>query len=127
MELLPWKMHYLNTSSKPLFKSLGLFKFDDLVHYKTTSLLWDVDHGTIPPTLSTYFKNTESRQHHATHQATLGKYQTVKKLQKLAIIRFKVLESLFLINLKICLYTQRLDPKNTFCSNKKSSWLQSAD
>ena len=71
-----------NAPFKPLFKSLGLLKFDDLVHYKTTSLLWDVDHGTIPPTLSTYFKKTESRHHHATRQATSGKYHTVKKIDQ---------------------------------------------
>ena len=63
-----------NASSKPYFKSLGILKFDDLLFYKMSSLLWDVDHGIIPPTLSTYFKKTESLHQHATPQATSGKY-----------------------------------------------------
>ena len=67
-----------NASSKPYFKSLGILKFDDLLFYKMSSLLWDVDHGIIPPTLSTYFKKTESLHQHATRQATSGKYQVVK-------------------------------------------------
>ena len=109
-----------NAPSEPLFKSLGLLKFDDLVHYKTSSLLWDVDHGTIPPTLSTYFKKTESRHHHATRHATSGKYLTVKKLTKIGNHSFQSTGIAILNKLKdMSIYTEARSKKHFLLKYKQ--------
>ena len=41
--------------SEPLLKKLKILKFTDLLYLKTASLLWDLDKGTLPPSLSSYF------------------------------------------------------------------------
>ena len=79
-----------------------------------------MDHGTIPPTLSTYFKKTESRHHHATRQATSGKYQTVKKLTKIGNHSFQSIGTAILNKLKdMSIYTEARSKKHFLLKYKE--------
>ena len=107
--------------SKPLFKSLGLLKLDQLTYFKMASLLWDVDHGTIPPTLLTYFKKTNSVHQHATRQATSGKYCVPKTQSKLGANSFQSKGTSILNELKdMHIYKDALSKKQFLTKLKDS-------
>ena len=109
--------------SKPLFKSLGLIKLEQLTYFKMASLLWDVDHGTIPPTLHTYFKKTNSVHQHETHQATSGKYCVPKTQSKLVANSFQSIGTSILneLTLYTCLLYTSPSPRDGLLSRMPSS------
>ena len=64
--------------SEPLIKKTGILKIADQRHVHTCALLWDLDKGQLPPSLSNYFKKSNSIHHHNTRHADSGKY-AIKK------------------------------------------------
>ena len=87
------------------------------------SLLWDVDHGTIPPTLLTYFKKTNSVHQHATRQANSGKYCVPKTQSKLGANSFQSIGTTILNELKdMHIYKDALSKKQ-FLNKLKDSLI----
>ena len=58
--------------SAPLLKKLKILKFKDLLYLKTASLLWDLDKGTLPSSLSSYFTRASSTHSQNTRFAKFG-------------------------------------------------------
>ncbi len=44
-----------NAHTAPIFKKFKILKLQDLFNYKTTSLMWDYDHNTLPNSLASLF------------------------------------------------------------------------
>jgi hypothetical protein len=68
--------------TSPIFKELGILKLKDQYDYQMASLLWDLDHDILPPSLSTYFTKVSDTHTHATRLATSNKY-TINKTNTL--------------------------------------------
>ena len=51
---------------------MKILKFEDLLYLKTASLLWDLDKGTLPPSLSSYFTRASSTHSQNTRFAKSG-------------------------------------------------------
>ena len=62
----------------PIFKNLGLLKLKDQYDYQMASLLWDLDHDTLPPSLSSYFIKVRDTHTYPTRLAAADKY-TINK------------------------------------------------
>ena len=64
-----------NEHSSPIFKDLNILKLKDQYDYQLASLLWDLDHDTLPASLVTYFSKINKTHTHETRQATSNKYR----------------------------------------------------
>jgi hypothetical protein len=71
-----------NAHTSPIFKDLGILKLKDQYDHQMASLLWDLDHETLPPSLSSYFTKVNETHTHATRLATSNKY-TINKTNTL--------------------------------------------
>ena len=59
--------------SAPIFKELGILRFNDLYTTQLAALMWDLDHNTIPLSLSSYFTRSNEVHNHLTRMATSNK------------------------------------------------------
>ncbi len=110
--------------SEPLFKKTGILKIADQRHVHTCALLWDLDKGQLPPSLSNYFKKSNSIHHHNTRHADSGKYAIKKTNNLYGRASFQVQGSRILNNLKDdAIYTQAFS-KVSFLSRLKRSFLE---
>jgi len=62
-------------SSLPILKKLEILSVKDLFEYKVSSLMWDFDHNTLPPSLATQFSRKNTLHSHQTRMATSGKLE----------------------------------------------------
>ena len=65
--------------TEPLFKKSGILRLSDQRHVHTCALLWDLDKGQLPPSLSSYFTKSNTVHEHNTRYADTGKYCIKKK------------------------------------------------
>ena len=63
-----------NDHTRPIMKETKILSLKDQRHIQISSLMWDLDHDTIPPVLSVYFKKRNSGKY-ITRQTASGKYQ----------------------------------------------------
>ena len=64
-----------NDHTSPIFKNLNILKLKDQYDYQLASLLWDLDHESLPVSLSSYFNKINVTNSHETRQATANKYR----------------------------------------------------
>ena len=64
--------------TSPIFKDLNILKLKDMFELQVSNLMWDFDHGTLPPSLSRYFKRCNSMHNLNTRQAQHGKLYVKK-------------------------------------------------
>ena len=62
-------------SSLPILKKLEILSVKDLFEYKISSLMWDYDHNTLPPSLAIQFSRINTLHNHQTRTATSGKLE----------------------------------------------------
>ena len=70
-----------NAHTSPIFKDLGILKLKDQFDYQMASLLWDLDHNTLSPSLSSYFTKVADIHTHPTRIAAADKYKKAAALQ----------------------------------------------
>ena len=59
--------------SAPIFKEFEILRFKDLYKTQLAALMWDLDHNTIPVSLSSYFTRSNEVHNHLTRMATSNK------------------------------------------------------
>ena len=91
-----------------------------------SSLMWDLDHSMLPPSLSSYFKKCDSVHPYNTRHAMAGKYHVSKtNTKKYGLNSFQVHGSITLNNLKnLDIYNNAIS-KKSFLSNLKKSLIDS--
>ena len=110
--------------TRPIMKDSKILSLEDQRHLQISSLMWDLDHDTIPPALSTYFKKRNTVHHHNTGHAAIGKYQ-IKRTNTIQYGKnsFQVQGSLTLNGLKdLDIYNNAVS-KKSFLNNLKKSIL----
>ena len=70
-------MEYSSPSS-PIFNELGILTITDLYKSQTASLMWDLDHNTLPTSLSSYFTRRSETHSYNTRSTTANKL-TIKR------------------------------------------------
>ena len=90
-----------NVHSKPIMKENNILSLIDQRHLQVSALMWDLDHKSLPPTLSSYFKKCNEIHQHNTRHAANGKLQ-IKKTNtiKYGVNSFQVQGAITLNNLK---------------------------
>ena len=58
--------------TEPIFFDLKILNFEDQYKLQLSSLMWDYDHGTIPPSLNVLFKRTNTVHNYKTRGAAGG-------------------------------------------------------
>ena len=64
--------------TKPIMKENKILSLTDQRHYQIASLMWDLDHNSLPPSLSSYFKKRNDVHDRHTRLAGDGKYNIPK-------------------------------------------------
>jgi hypothetical protein len=110
--------------TKPIMKETNILSLEDQRHLQTSSLMWDLDHDTLPPTISSYFRKCNTVHQHNTRHAAIGKY-AIKKTNtiKYGYKSFQVQGSLTINNLKdLDIYNNAVS-KKSFLNNLKKSLI----
>ena len=114
-----------NDHSAPIFKNLNILKLKDQYNYQLASLLWDLDHETLPVSLSSYFNKINATHSHQTRQANVNKYKVNRANTRYGLKSFQIQGSIFLNNLKNTdIYNNALS-KFIFLKNYKKSIIES--
>ena len=110
--------------TEPLFKKSGILRLSDQRHVHTCALLWDLDKGQLPPSLSSYFTKSNTVHEHNTRYADTGKY-CIKKTNTVmyGYKSFQVQGSLILNRLKGNQLYCQASSKYTFLNKLKKSLL----
>jgi hypothetical protein len=107
-------------------KEINILSLIDQRHLQVSSLMWDLDHDSLPPALSSYFEKCEEVHHHNTRHAANGKLK-IKKTNtiKYGVNSFQVLGARTLNSLKdLDIYKNALS-KKSFLTNLKESHINS--
>ena len=78
-----------NDSISPIFKNLNILQLNDQYGYQLTSLLWDLGHDTLPPSIGSYFNKINKTHSHDTRQATANEYKVNRANTLYAKINFR--------------------------------------
>jgi len=110
--------------TKPIMKETKILSLVDQRHHMVSALMWDLDHNTLPPTLSSYFNKHGDLHNQNTRLAHRGKFKvnktnTVKHGGK----SFQVQGSVTLNKLKDLAIYKNAKSKESFLSNLKTSLL----
>ena len=107
-----------------IMKEINILSLIDQRHLQVSSLMWDLDHNSLPPTLSSYFKKCEDIHQHNTRHAANGKLQIKKNNTiKYGVNSFQVQGSLTLNSLKDLDIYKNAISKKSFLSNLKKSLI----
>ena len=115
-----------NAHTYPIMKKLNILSVMDQRNFMISSLMWDLDHSMLPPSLSSYFKKCDSVHPYNTRHAMAGKYHVSKtNTKKYGLNSFQVHGSITLNNLKnLDIYNNAIS-KKSFLSNLKKSLIDS--
>ena len=114
-----------NAHTSPLFKDLKILSLYDLVQYQMSSLMWDLDHNTLPGSLSSYFSKRKIVHDHLTRHAYNDKYSIKKcNTNRYGINSFQVQGSLTLNKLKDIDIYLKSHSKFAFLNNLKLQYLE---
>ncbi len=106
----------------PIMKQTKILSLIDQRHLMTSSLMWDLDHDTLPPTLSTYFVKCNTLHHHNTRHANADKLHIKKtSTKKYGLNSFQVQGSLTLNRLKDLDIYNNATSKKSFLNNLKKT------
>ena len=64
--------------TKPIMKETKILSLADQRHHMVSALMWDLDHNTLPPTLSSYFNKHGDLHNQNTRLAHRGKFKVNK-------------------------------------------------
>ena len=110
-----------NDHTSPIFKKLNILKLKDQYDYQLASLLWDLDHETLPMSLSSYFSKVNVTHSHETRQATANLYRVSRANTHYGRNSFQIQGSTFLNKLKNnVIYSNALNKSNFLIHFKKS-------
>ena len=59
--------------TEPLFSNLKILKFSKAIELQFSMLMWDHDHGDLPPCFSNYFKKSSDVHNYATRSSSHNK------------------------------------------------------
>jgi len=68
--------------SRPIMKDTKILSLTDQRYLMTSSLMWDLEHNSLPPTLSTYFVKHQDLHHQRTRLAVADQYRIKKTRTK---------------------------------------------
>ena len=110
--------------TKPIMKETKILSLADQRYLTVSALMWDLDHNSLPPTLSSYFKKHGEIHDQHTRLAHHGKFKvnktnTVKHGGK----SFQVQGSVTLNKIKDLDIYKNATSKESFLSNLKTSLL----
>jgi hypothetical protein len=110
--------------TSPIMKETNILSLADQRYHLISSLMWDLDHGLLPPTLSSYFKKCNSIHQHNTRHAAIGKFIINKtNTKRYGVDSFQVQGSLTLNGLKdLDIYNNAIS-KKSFLNNLKKSLI----
>ena len=110
--------------TKPIFKETNILSLADQRHYQVCSLMWDLDHNSLPPTLSSYFtKHGDIHEQH-TRLAHHGKFKVNKtNTVKYGGKSFQVQGSVTLNQLKDLNIYKDANDKESFLRDLKKSLI----
>jgi len=80
--------------STPLLKRLEILKIQDLLYLRTASLLWDLNKGNLPSSLSSYFTRANSIHEQNTRFAKSGNLKVCKDFNSFQSIAIKIFNDL---------------------------------
>ena len=107
--------------TRPIMKETKILSLADQRHHQISSLMWDLDHETLPHTLSSYLKKCNTVHQHNTRLADTGKFHIKKtNTKKYGLNSFQVQGSLTLNNLKDLDITTMQYQKNIFLITLKN-------
>ena len=110
--------------TKPIMKETNILSLADQRLHQLASLLWDLDHDTLPPSLSTYFKKRNVIHGQHTRIAHDGKYNIPKtNTVTHGSSSFQVQGSLILNHLKSLDIYKNAESKTVFLNNHKKSLI----
>ena len=113
-----------NEHTSPMFKQLTFFKLNYQFDLQMASLLWNLDHDTLPVSHSSYFKKMSQAHPYETRQVTSNKYRVNRVNTLYGKKSFPVAGSNALNKLKETnIYNCSLSKKN-FINKLKSSMLE---
>ena len=109
---------------KPIMKETKILSLADQRYHTVSALMWDLDHNSLPPTLSSYFKKHGDVHDHNTRLAHRGKFK-VNKTNTVAhgSKSFQVQGSVTLNKIKDLDIYKNAVSKVSFLSNLKTSLL----
>ena len=109
--------------TKPIMKETSLA---DQRHYQIASLMWDLDHNSLTPSLSSYFKKRNDVHDRHTRLADDGKYNIPKtRTITHGTSSFQVQGTLLLNSLKdLDIYKNADNAENANNAQKKKTFLE---
>ena len=107
-----------------MFKQIKSFKLNDQFDLQMASLLWDLDHDTLPVSLSSYFKKMSQAHPYETRQVTSNKYKVNRVNTLYGKKSFQVVGSNALNKLKVTNLYNCSHSKINFINKLKSSILE---
>ena len=114
-----------NAHSKPIFKNLGILKFDDLYKSQLASLMWEYDHNTLPDSLSELFIKRSAMHGFQLRNAADGRLYTGTRFNNnYGKNSFAHVGSIFLNELKDSDIYTLATSKNAFMNKYKQSILE---
>ena len=114
-----------NAHSLPLLKDLEILSLSDLFQYQISSLLWDLDHDTLPTSLSGYFRKRKNDHSHSTRMATAEKFSVKKSnTKRFGLKSFQVQGSQILNKMKDLDIYKNSGSKKIFLIKLKKSFLE---
>ncbi len=109
----------------PIMKQTKILSLIDQRHVMTSSLMWDLDHENLPPTISTYFVKCNTLHHHNTRHANADKLHIKKtSTKKYGLNSFQVQGSLTLNSLKDLDIYNNATSKKSFLNNLKKTLFE---
>jgi hypothetical protein len=113
-----------NAHTRPIRKETNILSLADQRHLQIASLMWDLDHNSLPPSLSSYFKKRNMIHQHRTRLAVDGKYNIPKtNTVSHGSNSFQVQGALILNRLKDLDIYKKAVKKSTFLVNLKKSFI----
>ena len=113
---------YLENTS-PLFKTSQILKLDDLYFLQLSSLMWDYDHDTIPPSLKIWF-NVPNHKYGTRFVSKRKLTPCVVNTYRYGIKSFKYQGKNILNQLKdLDIYTRFQNQKHIYQKNSKTELL----
>ena len=82
--------------TEPIFFDSKILNFEDQYKLQLSSLMWDYDHGTIPPSPNVLFKRTNTVHNYKTCRAAEGNlYYTTVNSTKYGVCSLSIKEYIF--------------------------------
>ena len=111
--------------SRPIMKDTKILSLTDQRYLMTSSLMWDLEHNTLPPTLSTYFVKHQDLHHQRTRLAAADQYRIKKTRTKTHGTKsFQVQGTITLNEIKELDIYKDATSKKSFLDNLKKKLLE---